>query len=119
MKNTIVCCILLVVATTASAVNEVSISTPQLELVADFGWGHQPTGVAVTSNGRQFVSFPRWFTNFTGPSVAEVKDGLVFPYPNKDLNSWKAGEDGSTKFVCVQSVFVDHMDQLYISLHLH
>lgn len=117
MKNTIICCILLAVsiaATTASAVNEVSISTPQLELVADFGWGHQPTGVAVTSNGRQFVSFPRWFTNFTGPSVAEVKDGLLFPYPNNNLNSWKAGEPGDTKFVCVQSVFVDHLDQLWI-----
>ena len=116
MKRATFCSVMLAACTAAGAagLNEVSISSPQLELVADFGWEHQPTGIAVSSSGRTFVSFPRWFTNFTGPSVAEVKDGLLFPYPNNDLNSWTAGEDGSSKFVCVQSVFIDHLDQMWI-----
>ena len=94
MKRATFCSVMLAACTAAGAagLNEVSISSPQLELVADFGWEHQPTGIAVSSSGRTFVSFPRWFTNFTGPSVAEVKDGLLFPYPNNDLNSWTAGE---------------------------
>jgi sugar lactone lactonase YvrE len=93
----------------------VAAAAPDLELVADFGWGSQPTGVAVATSGRIFVSFPRWFTNFTGPSVAEVRaDGSTVPYPNEELNTWKKGEDGSDKFVCIQSVFIDHYDRLWI-----
>jgi len=93
------------------AVNSVS---PQLEEFASFGWGNQPTGVAVSSSGRVFVNFPRWFANHTAPSVAEVVDGKMVPFPNSAWNSWTKGDDPSNKFVCVQSVFVDHMDRLWI-----
>ena len=83
------------------------------------------TGVALSSSGRVFVCFPRWFKNGTTPglvesrfSVAEI--GIKFgpdriaPYPNAAMNSWKAGDDPSVGFVNVQSVFVDHFDRLWI-----
>ena len=55
----------------------------RLETVADFGWEKQPTGIAASEFGRVFVSFPRWFDNFTGSSVVEVlPDGSTTPYPN-------------------------------------
>lgn len=85
-----------------------------LEEFASFGWGNQPTGVAASSSGRVFVNFPRWFKNHTAPSVAEVVDGQMVPYPDKQWNSWKEGKDPSSMFVCVQSVFVDHMDRLWV-----
>ena len=102
----------------AAAANRV-VSGSELEVVADFGWTHQPTGIAVSESGRTFVSFPRWFTNFTGPSVVEVntKDGTTSPYPNMDLNSWSQSDSddaAGVKFVCIQSVFVDHFDNLWV-----
>jgi sugar lactone lactonase YvrE len=90
----------------------------RLETVADFGWEKQPTGIAASEFGRVFVSFPRWFDNFTGSSVVEVlPDGSTTPYPNQDLNSWSADDDASAaalKFVCIQSVFIDHFNRLWI-----
>jgi len=91
-----------------------SAASPQLQEFASFGWGNQPTGVAASSTGRVFVNFPRWFPNHTAPSVAEVVNGKMVPYPNAELNSWSKGDDPSQKFVCVQSVFVDHFDRLFV-----
>ena len=79
------------------------------------------TGVALSSSGRVFVCFPRWFKNGTTPglvespfSVAEIVSSDLAPYPNAAMNSWKAGDDPSVGFVNVQSVFVDHFDRLWI-----
>jgi len=98
--------ILALLATVASAA--------QLEPVATFGWGNQPTGVAVSSSGRVFVNFPRWFANHSAPSVAEVVGSKLVPYPDPKWNAWKAGDSPEGAFVCVQSVFVDHFDRLWI-----
>jgi len=47
--------------------------------------------------------------------VGEVKDGKLVPYPNAHWNSWKGGSDSTEqKFICVQSVFVDHFERLWI-----
>jgi hypothetical protein len=74
----------------------------------------QWTGVAVSRSGRVFVNFPRWSPNVP-VSVGELmKDGSVVPYPNESLNGWKAGEESGGKFVCVQSVYVDGEDHLWI-----
>lgn len=88
----------------------------------------QVTGVAVSRSGRVFVSFPRWHDDFRGVSVAEVlSDGSVKPYPDKAWNAWRAGvtpgrraadgtlpPDAANSFVCVQSVYVDAKDRLWI-----
>jgi sugar lactone lactonase YvrE len=47
--------------------------------------------------------------------VAEVgKDGARTPFPDATWNSWKPGEDGAARWVCVQSVTVDAKDRLWV-----
>jgi sugar lactone lactonase YvrE len=77
----------------------------QLELVARFD-GPMPTGVTVANDGRIFVNFPRWGDN-VDYTVAEVKDGKTFAYPNAEINRYAAGDALDEKFVSVQSVVVD------------
>jgi sugar lactone lactonase YvrE len=81
----------------------------QLQEVASFP-NQQVTGVAVSKTGRVFVNFPDWSDDHT-ISVAELVDSKPQPYPNSDLN--KPGPPRS-HFVCVQSVYVDATDALWI-----
>lgn len=82
-----------------------------LEEVASFP-KQQVTGVAVSKEGRIFVCFPFWSDDHT-TSVAEVmKDGSLKPFPDE---SWQAKQgDPSKRWVCVQSVYVDDEDNLWI-----
>jgi sugar lactone lactonase YvrE len=75
-------------------------------------FGAMPTGVTVSASGRIFVNFPRWGdpVPFT---VGEVVGGTAVPYPNEDINAWRAG-DAETRFVSVQSVVVDPNDRLWV-----
>ena len=75
----------------------------------------QVTGVAVSSTGRVFVNFPFW-GGVHDVSVAELgPDGMV-PYPSEAWNGWSLESPGTPdqRFVCVQSVFVDSNDVLWI-----
>ena len=84
---------------------------PTLEAVASFP-KQQVTGVAVSKEGRIFVNFPFWSDDHT-ISVAEVmKDGSLKPFPDE---SWQS-KDGhpSRRWVCVQSVYVDDSNTLWI-----
>lgn len=82
-----------------------------LEEVAAFP-DRQVTGVAVSKEGRLFVNFPYW-SDEHDVSVAEVsKDGTPKPYPDE---AWNAKEGPADKrWVCVQSVFVDDRDALWV-----
>ncbi len=80
-----------------------------LEMVASFP-DHQVTGVAVSKQGRIFVNFPNWSDNHT-LSVAEIVDGKPVAYPNAEWNGAGAPEK---HFVCVQSVYIDESDSLWI-----
>jgi sugar lactone lactonase YvrE len=84
---------------------------------------YQWTGVAATKDGRMFVTYPRW----DGPyrwAVAEVfeggKDGSggrePKPYPNEEWNAWQPGDgqNNANHFVCVQSVYVDDRDRMWV-----
>ncbi len=73
----------------------------------------QWTGVAVSKTGRIFVCFPRW-SNDVPISVAEIKNGVTVAYPNKQWNDWKSGISPHQKFVCVQSVYIDKLDRLWL-----
>jgi len=84
-------------------------SATQLEEVAQFP-NQQVTGVAVAKSGRVFVKFPDWSDDNT-ISVAELIDGQPQPFPNAEMN--QPGPAGS-HFVCVQSVYVDADDNLWI-----
>jgi sugar lactone lactonase YvrE len=83
--------------------------TATLEMVASFPT-QQVTGVAVSKRGRIFVNFPDWSKEHT-ISVAEIVGGKPRPFPNDEWN--RPGSPGD-HFVCVQSVYVDESDSLWI-----
>ncbi len=103
--------LLLVAALPARAQNPASppSSTATLESIIAFPT-EQVTGVAVSRRGRVFVNFPDWSDDHT-LSVAEIVDGKAQPYPNQEWNSAGAPKD---HFVCVQSVYVDESDSLWV-----
>ena len=79
---------------------------------------HQVTGVAVTADGRRFVSFPRW-TDDAPISVAEVMpNGSLGPYPDVKWNSWRNAKANEMPvgehFVCVQSIVPDGHGNLWV-----
>ena len=83
--------------------------TATLQEAANFG-NQQATGVAVSRSGRIFVNFPDWSDQHT-ISVAEIVNGKVIPYPNEE---WNLPGTSNDHFVCVQSVYVDESDSLWI-----
>lgn len=85
----------------------------QLELVfADSTY--QLTGVAVSASGRLFTNYPLW-SDIYRYAVVEVKPGnQVTPYPNLAVNSWQPGQNGEDKWVCVQAVYIDDADNLWV-----
>jgi len=87
---------------------------PEVKLVEVAGSDRLWTGVAVSDDGRIFVSFPRWSEDVTF-SVGEVgASGKVVPYPDEDWNTWDDSSEPGDHFVCVQSVYVDEKDFLWI-----
>ncbi|MDO1451510.1 hypothetical protein Q0590_34870 [Rhodocytophaga aerolata] len=36
------------------------------------------------------------------------------PYPDEQWNSWKEGDEGKNKWVCVQAVYVDEENYLWV-----
>lgn len=76
----------------------------------------QPTGIAISRQGRVFINFPRWHGD-PRQSVAEVlSDGAYRPFPDDEWNSWGIAEakHPEAHFICVQSVIVDGDDFLWI-----
>ena len=80
-----------------------------LKEVASFP-DQQVTGIAVSKSGRVFVNFPRWADQHS-ISAAELVEGKPKPFPDEKWN-----DDGppAERFVCVQSVYVDANDCLWI-----
>jgi sugar lactone lactonase YvrE len=75
---------------------------------------YQWTGVTVSERGRIFVNFPRW-SDYIPMSVAQIlRDGSMVPYPGKEWNNYNEASNPSKHFVCVQSVFVDAEDFLWV-----
>jgi sugar lactone lactonase YvrE len=74
----------------------------------------QFTGVAVSKTGRMFVSYPRWQGPHDSDVVEVQSNGIARPFPDKDWNSWEKNQSGSNKWVCVQAVYVDDKDQLWV-----
>lgn len=96
---------------TEKIADRIQKSSPLEEVFADSTY--QLTGVAVGKEGRLFVNYPYWLDTHSY-SVVEVKDGKPVPYPSTEWNSFKKGEDGQNKFVCVQSVVTDDKNYLWV-----
>ena len=72
------------------------------------------TGIAVSKEGRIFVNFPRW-SDDVPVSVAELYAGSrANPYPDRYWNNWDKGVSPGEHFVCVQALYVDDEDFLWI-----
>lgn len=72
------------------------------------------TGVAVSQDGRIFVCFPRWSRPIQ-MSVAELVNGVTpIPYPDNEWNNWSNGTAPFDHFVCVQSVYIDKENILWV-----
>jgi sugar lactone lactonase YvrE len=86
------------------------VNTFKLDEIAysEFRW----TGVAVSNEIRKFVNFPRWST--IPFSVAEIIDSQLVPYPNEEWNNWGSLTSPDNHFVCVQSVYIDKDNYLWI-----
>jgi sugar lactone lactonase YvrE len=80
---------------------------PKLQCVAQFE-GAKPAGVALTRDGRIFLTFPRW-SNVPASCVEFVDDQLK-PVPN--LETYQTG--GEIKFDSIQGIVVDASDQLWM-----
>lgn len=82
-----------------------------LEVVHTFE-GHMPVGVTLNSQGRIFVSYPRW-EDVVPYSIAELVNGRAVPYPNVAMNTLRVPDDYDT-FVSVQGLLVDGKDRLWV-----
>ncbi|HEX8461137.1 MAG TPA: L-dopachrome tautomerase-related protein, partial [Segetibacter sp.] len=75
---------------------------------------YQLTGVAVSKQRRLFTNYPLW----PGPhkySLVEIfATNEAKPFPNEEMNTWKDGDDGKNKWVCVQAVYIDDTDSMWV-----
>ncbi|TDU81311.1 sugar lactone lactonase YvrE [Prosthecobacter fusiformis] len=72
----------------------------------------QITGVTVSKTGRLFVNFPFWSDDHTDSVLEILPDGSTRPYPDSKWNNKKGA--AKSRFICVQSVYVDDEDTLWI-----
>lgn len=95
---------------------EVSQSTsakPSLELVYSDSM-YQFVGIAVSKTGRMFTNYPLWNWPHKFDVVEITSANSNNPYPDKRWNSWSNGDLGFLKWVCVQAVYVDDEDNLWV-----
>ncbi len=74
---------------------------------------NQWTGLTKSEDGRLFVNFPRW-SDDVPISVGEIVDGKVVPFPDKEWNHYDKNSASINTFICVQSVFVDKKNRLWV-----
>ncbi len=82
------------------------------KLIEVFKDSYRFTGVAISKNGRIFLNYPYWSNNYQYAVVELLKNGAKKPYPNVQWNN--SSEFPIDCFICVQSVFVDKNDYLWV-----
>ncbi|KAK9681134.1 hypothetical protein K7432_015744 [Basidiobolus ranarum] len=93
---------------------------PALEVVHEF-YQQLPTGVAVSSDGRMFVSYPRW-TDDVRYSVAEIINGKEIPYPSLSMHPQTSEIQSANVtnrsfkdlIVSAQAIELDGQDRLWV-----
>lgn len=75
---------------------------------------YQLTGVAISAKGRLFTDYPLWAGPHQYSLVEVLPSNQVKPYPDAAMNSWKPGESGTNKWVCVQAVYIDDDDAMWV-----
>ncbi len=75
----------------------------------------QLTGISVSKTGRLFVNFPRWSPEYLNAVVEVMPDGSTKAFPDEDWNRWDLDpKTAGNHLVCVQAMFVDDTDSLWI-----
>jgi len=87
--------------------------TPNISMSLFAQSKNQWTGIAISKKNRVFVNFPRW-SKETPISVAEIINGKPIAYPNISWNNWDIKTIEKRKFICVQSIYVDDTDFLWV-----
>ncbi len=106
--------------TAGCQLNPITYDTPLMERRAtlyEYPWCHdQPSGIAVSSQGRIFISFPRWQGNPAYSVVEVMPDGMQRPFPDTEWNLWGKPEEGrpDAHFISAQGMFIDSNDTLWI-----
>lgn len=75
---------------------------------------HQFTGVAISKQGRMFINYPRWESPHEFDVVEVTRNGRQQPFPDMGWNSWDRGDGGSNRWVCVQALWIDDTDNLWV-----
>ncbi|ANE53508.1 hypothetical protein SY85_14850 [Flavisolibacter tropicus] len=75
---------------------------------------YQLTGVAKEEGGYMWVNYPRWSDSYRYGVVHVTGTNSREPYPDSVMNKWQAGQPGTNKWVCVQSVYVDDSSRLWV-----
>jgi sugar lactone lactonase YvrE len=114
MKHLRDICVLILPVLVTSIGSQAGMAQNRAELVEVAHSDQQWTGVAVSQEGRIFVNFPRWSPRVT-MAVAEVfPDGTRETFPDADWNAWQPGQSPREHLICVQSVYVDADNFLWI-----
>jgi sugar lactone lactonase YvrE len=86
---------------------------------------YELTGVAVSKDGRLFTNYPRWSATYQF-GVVEIRNGRQkLPFPDQKTNAWdpsasidshgnRVGDKDGVKWICVQAVYVDHDNNLWV-----
>jgi sugar lactone lactonase YvrE len=75
---------------------------------------YQLTGVAISAKSRLFTNYPLWSATYKNALVEVLPGNKTQPYPDAAMNSWKPGESGKNKWVCVQAVYIDDQDVMWV-----
>jgi len=94
--------------------NQNAVKDTTFSLVQTAASSRQWTGVAVSQGGRIFVNYPRWSPNVTASVSELVKDQGAQVYPDETWNLWSGSEPPEQRFICVQSVYVDQNNFLWV-----
>ena len=85
--------------------------------VAVFDGPAMPVGVAVSSTGRTFLSFPRW-EDPVKDTVVELVNGKTTPFPDAATNAFDGTKpkenDPAAHFVSAQAIVFDEKDRLWV-----
>jgi sugar lactone lactonase YvrE len=83
-----------------------------LEIVARF-YGAGPSGIAVTPDGRIFVGFPRHADDHQGPTLGELRQGKLIPYPNEKM-SLPSDAPADERLISVHGMTIDSRGRLWV-----
>lgn len=72
-----------------------------------------PSGIAVSSDNRVFLGFPRHSDNHKEFALAELKDGQLIPFPNKEF-VYPSNKNVSEWLVSPHGIYMDKNDILWI-----